>query len=341
MAALTQSAALSTTGATRIVAGDFNGDSYPDVAIVTAAAVVSGLEIHLNNRSGGFTFSAAFALGSFITGLQMGDLNADGNIDLITESGTNLHVLLGNGNGTFVNPVNYNLGVANGNMQVGDFNEDGKKDVVIGGNTQLRILMGNGDGTLQAATTFGAAVNFYDVASADFNHDGHLDLIAAADNRDVYAYLGVGNGTFSAGTLYASPQAGGYTEFIDVGDIDGDGDLDWVSADGNHDVAYVHENNGSGVFTVHAAIATGLYPGDCKLVDVDDDAIVDLICSNYTSSTLTIKKGHGDFTFTALSTPAAGGGAWGLIPEDFNRDGKTDFAIACYDDSKLGLLLGN
>ena len=65
--------------------------------------------------------------------LAVGDLNLDGNPDLVVANSgaNNVSVLLENGNGTFHAAVNYAVDVQPSSVAIGDLNGDGKPDLVV------------------------------------------------------------------------------------------------------------------------------------------------------------------------------------------------------------------
>src|SRR5262249_15379690 len=86
------------------IVADFTGSGSPD--FVTANAGGATLNVRLNNGDG--TFALAPRYGDPSTpylSVATTDVNADGNLDLVTTGG----VLLGNGDGTFQDPVPFNV----------------------------------------------------------------------------------------------------------------------------------------------------------------------------------------------------------------------------------------
>jgi hypothetical protein len=115
-----------------VVAGDFNGDGKPDLAVANQG---SG-EVSVLLGKGDGTFQAAVNYGTGVGSasvVTVGDFNNDDKPDLAVIAGTGVSVLSGNGNGNFQSAVNYAIGPgANRSLNalvVGDFNGDGSPDL--------------------------------------------------------------------------------------------------------------------------------------------------------------------------------------------------------------------
>jgi hypothetical protein len=107
-----------------VVAGDFNGDGNPDLAVSSYNG--SGTAILLGNGDGTFRPGATYA---HVTGIDLvvGDFNGDGKLDLAAGG---LDLLLGNGDGTFQPQGVLAIRYAGAEfLTVADFNGDGKLDL--------------------------------------------------------------------------------------------------------------------------------------------------------------------------------------------------------------------
>ena len=229
-----------------IAAGDFNGDGKPDLAAAITSVPDGEVRIFLNDGSGGFGNSTLFPAGSYASQVVVADFNGDGELDLTVpdfNAGTVL-VLLGDGHGGFGAPISSPGG--GGNIVVGDFNSDGKMDLADA-TTDLKILLGNGAGgfTVGNSYSFGSG-NPTRVVTADFNHDGTLDLAVAVVNAEpqVCTFLGNGMGVFTPSTPAGDTHAWG----IVAGDLDGDGNVDIVTADFGYNTVSFAKGNGRGRF---------------------------------------------------------------------------------------------
>lgn len=311
-------------------------------------------------------FRSAFL--SFDVGLRpnavaVGDLNEDGNADLVVGFarecgyGNQVSVLLGNGGGTFAAKVYYEVGHNPAAVAIADLNRDGKLDLAVAnsgslgffGNT-VSVLLGNGNGTFAAKTDYVTGTAPSDVAIADVNEDGVADLLVAINGvfnmpgNAVSLLLGNGDGTFAARMDYAT---GPLPHSMAIADLNGDGHVDLVTANrgvypGWTPSLSVLLGNGNGTFGAHADIARGA--DALALADVNEDGIPDLITARDGVSVL---LGNGDGTFGANTDYATGEGDPNAVAiGDLNGDAHLDLALGIAYEltdfrGTIAVLLGN
>ena len=220
--------------------GDFNGDGKPDVAVVCWGG--QAVSIRLGNGDGTFGPKVDYPVGAFPLSVTIADFDRDGKLDLAVANngGASVSILRGVGDGTFV--LAANLAVAPGphSIRSADLNGDGKIDLVTAdqASDQVSVLLGNGNGTFNPSLSYLTGKSPRGVAVGDVNGDGKLDLVTANTGSNyptccspggntVTVLLGNGDGTFGIGTPYTA----GTTPFnVALADLDGDNDLDLVSA---------------------------------------------------------------------------------------------------------------
>jgi hypothetical protein len=308
------------------VAGDFNGDGIPDLAVATYTG--NALDILIGNGDGTFQTAVPYALTSAASSVVVGDFNGDGKLDLaVANWQTNdVSIFIGVGDGTFLPQVKYAVGAEPTSIAVGDFNRDGIIDLAVTnqvGNT-VSVLIGQGDGTFQPQVTYatGAAPN--SITTGDFNEDGKLDLVVANHGGSTISILiGNGDGTFQAQAPYTVGTA---PSAVTTGDLNNDGHLDLVVANSGSSNASVLIGNGDGTFRTSVAYAAGSVPMAVALGDFNNDGNLDVLIGNGGSDTVTLLLGTGSGTLGAQSTVASGYSYYGLTVGDFNGDGILDFA---------------
>jgi hypothetical protein len=153
---------------------DANRDGKMDIVGVTTGELV----VWAGNGAGSFRIASTAPWNEeFVDAVELGDLNADGFLDVVTSSQQSVRVALGNVTG-FGSPAVYpELGepfVNWRNVAIADITLDGHPDLVSDSGS---IARGLGDGTFAAADRL--AYEGSHVHVADFTRDGLPDIIIA------------------------------------------------------------------------------------------------------------------------------------------------------------------
>jgi len=132
----------------------------------------------------------------------------------------------------------------------------------------------------------------------------------------------VGTGTFNSTVTYSQG-----TDPIDavLADIDGDGDLDEVSA-GTSEIS-IRKNNGDGTFAARSTLSAATTNVNIRAKDVNGDGAIDLVASDSTANDVSVFINNGDGTFKARVTYDVTAGSPFQIG-DFNGDGFNDIISA-------------
>jgi hypothetical protein len=86
----------------------------------------------MNDGTGHFSDPTLFDIGSSPFDITIGDVNADGSLDIVTSSyqNSNVSLLLGNGDGTFQAPLQYAAGSGTTGVALTELNNDGLTDIL-------------------------------------------------------------------------------------------------------------------------------------------------------------------------------------------------------------------
>ena len=205
---------------TAIYTADFNHDGYADILVTDN---VLDYVIYLADTHGGFAAPIVTANNIYpnnapipIPQVSIGDVNHDGNLDLILPNPAGIQVELGQGNGSFTAGAGLSYPfqpLASG--QVADLNGDGNLDVLVFDAGSASFLFFSGDGTgafhtpVQALlpvhpenNSGSSGVQAYDVL-LDISGDGLLDLVFYSSSSFYWAQ-GNGNGTFKQESFLTS-----------------------------------------------------------------------------------------------------------------------------------------
>jgi hypothetical protein len=195
------------------------------------------------------------------------------------------------------------------------------------------------------AYSTGASTSPLRTAVADVNGDGKLDALVTNSNTNTLGVLlGDGTGKFTLQTNAPSTGAGGGPRAVAVADVNGDGKLDALVANYQTTTLSVLLGNGSGGFTLQAAMPRlGVSnPTSLVVADVNGDGKIDALATDSNGGALSVMIGNGSGGFTyQSSSPATGGDIpYDVAVADVNGDGKVDALVANYASGTLGVLLG-
>jgi hypothetical protein len=283
-------------------ASDFNRDGIVD--LVTANLNADNLTVLLGKGDGTFLPGRKYATktGSGSAqprGVAVLDIDGDGDVDIVNtnNNGSNMAIFVNDGQAGFAGPTIFDAGHRTGTrvdgefgLFTGDMNEDGILDLVIGGKRAggTVVNLGNGMGGFTLGGAYAPATTPWQIAVGDLNGDGHEDVVTSDADLDVNeskdtvtTLLGDGKGGLR---VVQTDMALGAPFAVDVGDMDGDGDLDMIVSNYRGAAWQLFENTANGAMTdqIFRELKPEQHPAadaaSCAiLADVDNDGDLDII----------------------------------------------------------------
>ena len=321
-------------------AGDMNNDGYSDLVAVNENS--DDLRILLNDQTGHFLPFELYDTGDNSTPSpsEGADFNNDGEIDMVVTTAwdNEIRVLTGDGNGSFTNMDIYYTGNGIRGVVCHDFNGDGWDDMLTTNRLSgdISLLMNDEDGTFTISNMNIPGQDESACALADANNDGIADIFYASFNsKRLGVMLGDGNGNFE---VYPNTvQVEGRPWSVAVGDLNADGLADVVSVNSNDHSTAIAFGDGMGGLSdpVHYAPANHNFPVAVDLGDLDGDGDLDIVTSNYSSSTYTIFQNNGNGLFLPTVTLDAPAAASCAILHDRDNDGDLDITGTDEEDDVI------
>ncbi|MBK8095679.1 MAG: VCBS repeat-containing protein [Planctomycetes bacterium] len=275
-----------------LIAGDFDGDGDPDLASLSAGTG-STVQILINDGTGTFTVTGAFASGVTPVKLAVGDIDNDGDLDVAVASESlaspGVNLLHNQGNGTFGAPVLLTFTSGLADVELADLDGDGDLDVVGPLRTQDFFIFrrNNDDGTFANPVGFNMATRGgdspRDVALADLDGDGDLDAAVVNSLSNNLILIRNTNGQFSSAAFLTVPIPGSsQPRFLQLSDLDRDGDRDVIVADfpvnngTGPTLLATFANDGAGVVTTPVTYTVAGLGRALAIGDFDADADPDV-----------------------------------------------------------------
>lgn len=322
-----------------IETGDFNNDTYPDIAAISSG---TNLSVYFNNAGTGFNAPVNYSIVATASQIQSADINHDGALDLLTANNTNksFSVFFGSASGTFSAAVNYTV-AANGSpfsITVNDLNNDGHQDVALSCRDNLSIVtyFGNSAGAFAFNSISYQTQNFspYKIISADVNQDLYADLVVLDDINYNFEVI-----DGSAGYLYNTikryaVEANGRD--ILCNDIDSDGSLELLILDSQLKIADIA--NGKPVVAENFLTktnATGI-----TTADFNNDGRLDFALCHDFSNQVSVMMANAANGYSLAQTYTVGTRPNSVVSDDTDGDSFADLIVSNYNMSKVSVLKG-
>jgi len=316
-----------------VMVGDLNGDGAFDIFLNNDDQPgQKESRIYVNDGQGGFIATEVPPNPADTTtrSVAMGDLDGDGDLDILLGNNGKSQVYLNDGKGNLTPTIAALNSAGNDTMSaaMGDLDGDGDLDILLGNfNQPSQVYLNNGRGGFTPSVTLNPASPTRSVALGDLDGDGDLDILLGNSGRS-QVYLNDGRGSFTA-TVAPLNSTTKNTSSVALGDLNGDGALDILLGNYNQP-SQIYVNNGQGSFT---AIAASFNPGgnitnSVALGDLDGDGDLDIVLGNERqASQIYVNDGHGIFTATVVPLNPAGSYTRSVALGDLNGDGDLDIFL--------------
>ncbi len=322
---------------------DVDGDGDLDyVAANSDSTDIQKNNLYSNNGSAVFTPGPDFGLSHTAKAMRAGDIDGDGDIDLIglrTPFTVNtLTKYLNDGSGNFTASDFYTGGVVTFmNIALADMDNDGDLDVIgcpVSG-YGLSAFRNDGAGAFMQVASQLPACSL--ITAADFNSDGFTDVATLNSNSSVLVHLNSGTGAFSQLTALA----GAYNHSLNTADLDGDGDIDIIASlhIGGQVSTYLNDGTGN-AFAFGQTFGTVAEARSVGLADLDNDGDVDVLLGGGDITSINagneVWVNNGSGTFSQIGAPTEESDCTIAVAlADIDADSDLDY-IAGNDDTNCG-----
>ncbi|HEY5955445.1 MAG TPA: VCBS repeat-containing protein, partial [Polyangiaceae bacterium] len=291
------------------------------------------IDLYLGTKAGTFGASVNTTTAP-LQAVDVGELDGDANLDLVSTDGKHMVKWLGSNNGRFSSSL-LATGAGTG-IKIADMDADGRNDVVAGDANTRTLCIWPGTATSVSwldPTCVMTNVETSDLGIADFDRDGTADvaIIGAPASSILISYGGMRRSIDRRRLVeLALPTS---ADVLRLGDINGDGLPDLITGNMNDARVTFRLSSDVGNYSVARQIAIGSNVRDIAIADFDDDGKLDAATLTTDMAVITTRQDQGIMARTSLPTACSR-----VIAAELNNDGRMDLVLTSAD-SKLGMVL--
>jgi hypothetical protein len=321
-----------------VALGDLNGDGNLDACTVNQGTSMdnNSYRIYLGDGQGNFSEHDSSLSGSYLSTPAIGDIDGDGQLDMIT--GNTIWINDGQGNLSARPEL---LGDSESQaltlVKLSDLNGDEFLDIAaISDYTSMRVYLNDGTGHFSDTNQeFGTNITAL-IELGDINGDTYVDIISAGWKSSSAAtcpnriWLNDGEGNFTDSNQILE-EGSSHVHGLALGDLNGDGSLDLVM--GIHDSfrsGRIYLNDGEGNL-IGGQSLSGELANNIALGDFDGDDSLDIfVTGSDTPNSIWLNDGNGTFNDSSLQLGGPDIWSWDVAAGDFNADSRLDVFVVTF-----------
>ena len=339
-----------------VFATDLDGDG--DIDILSASE--NDDKIAWYESDGGsppsFTERMISTTADIATSVFATDVDGDGDIDVLSASQNDNKIAWYENDGgsppTFTERVISTAANAAQSVFATDVDGDGDTDVLSASSTGDEVAWYESDGGSPPSFTkrvISTTDGPFSVFATDVDGDGDTDVLSASNNDDKIAWYESDGGSppsFTERVITEDPDGPGPLQGFANGalsvfatDVDGDGDIDVLSASVRNSKIAWYENDGGSppTFTERVISTAARLAFSVFATDVDGDGDTDVLSASFGDDKIAWYESDGGspptFTERVISTTADF--ATSVFATDVDGDGDTDVLSASLNDDKI------
>jgi hypothetical protein len=334
------------SAAEEVYAADVDGDG--DIDVLSASSLDNKIAWYENDGSGGtWTSDAISTAVQQAHSVYAADVDGDGDVDALSASYLDDVVfwhenLAGDGSSWMLHSISTTASGAE-SVFAADVDGDGDLDALSASRLDAKIAWYENDGTGATWTphTISSTANgAFGVYAADVDGDGDVDALSASFADDKIAWYENNDGAGGSWVPRTISTGADQAYSVFAADVDGDGDLDVVSASGGDDEIAWYRNDTihrSAVFPAQSILSTDGYGARCVFAaDLNGDGDLDVLSCSWQDDTVSWFQSNGDGSFGSqqiISTTV--NAVYSVFAADLDGDGDLDVLSASFYDDRI------